>query len=189
MSETCYLKIATSKNSLIAIDDLAITAFVFGPLCIFNWTCTYELFDLILKYCIGDDNFQCNLASFTIGQMILLVLYLSQYFLQGLYSKLSHHKQFLFVPKILITVYTYVLLIAYTSQWKSGWFFYEFLFQTSSSSYQFYALLAGLFAWVNVLNNSLKSLSQVIPFVLHPDHNIDNYFHQAVKIKYKQVNP
>jgi hypothetical protein len=185
---------ASSKQNdyLTTVFDISITAFVFAPICIFNWSSTYELFDQVLKCLLTDNNVLIELTSFVIAQSLLFVLYFSQVTLQDLhnrrYSKPDRNSSFYPNGYFLRIVYIYVLLIAYTAQWKSIWSFYGFLFEHIGQSCIFLIPLIGLIVWVFILKNSLRPLTQVIPFTLYPDYNFDNYFQQSTKIVYKKVS-
>jgi hypothetical protein len=189
LNKARYSESAPRRSRSTSVFDFFLTAFVVGPICIFNWNVTYELFDLLLKFLFGGNSyFHSYFGGFAVSQLILLVLYFLQHFLQDLHRRYLHDKRLSFCfPGILRLIYIYALLIAYTGQWKSIWHFYGLLFEANGSSYQFYVSFGALLAWVFMLNNSLKPIIQVIPFDLQPDHDFDNYFSQSAKIKYKRV--
>jgi hypothetical protein len=188
-------KSQSAPSKLTSLANILLNAFVFTPLTICYWTSTW---DLLYLYIFPDNLWLSLSCTCVVTNVILVLAYLFQETIQKKHDTIRNKKftislsginyRYYGIDFLYRCVYTYVLTVAYVSQWKTYWDLYNEL--TKEASYLYFVLISfiALAAYKLVLGRSLKSLIKTVPFHLEKDLNFESYFMQSKPIVLKSVS-
>lgn len=171
--------------------DYILSGFVFGPIAILYWTCTWDFF---YYYIVPDDRLLNPIATALIGQFLIFLTYIFQDQLQNYqdyhYASIDSENERKFYPKgfLLRAIYAYVLSVGYIAQWTGLWDLYGYYIEQVYFLYGTGIAIIGIILQWAVLKRSLYSYATTVPFCLYPDVENERFFIKNTTIRVKNVS-
>lgn len=170
-----------SNHQPYSIINYFLNLFIFTPLVIVYWCATWNIFYLAIFY--QNIVLSCSIT-FLIANVILLVVYQLQECLQNFHDSLPSNG---LASKALKFFYSYIMSIAYISQWRTYWDIYNYYSTMIHFKYTFFLSIFALVCFRIFLGRKLTPLIKCVPFNLEMTQDFSNFFQQP-KILSLKVN-